>query len=506
MQHSKQTGRITIFTHNIKHLSRSTIAAGLTCLFLISQSTGLQAQNLPELNDSASLIMNDAEEQLLGRQIMLGIRAKSNVSDDLLLLDYINTLANTLVLHSPRPLGRLDTGLIVDSTINAFAVPGGYITLNTGLISNTRSEDELAAVIAHEIGHHSQRHIARSIERSKQLTLPATAALIGGILIGGQVGAAAVLSTQAAVGSDRLAYSRTFETEADATGMAILAATGYQPSAMPAFFQQLEKQSQLYGGQIPAFLRTHPISSDRVADSLDRAARISVSAKPAQPVSDKLDFAHAKVRILALYSESNPAIVKQFERDIKAATTPESTNLARYGLSIVLREKGDYAHAKSTLETLISDNPDVLLYQLEAAALSLAAGETQLAQQHYQALYQNDKNNLVFVNGLASAALQNKDYPGAIRVLRKALRRAPQTIWAYELLAQAYGAQGNTLNALFIQAQKMKQIGRYENALSLLSDISSNNYPDQSDYLLASIEDLVSQLEIAKRQLDNFKL
>ena len=479
--------------------------AGVLCCVIMSPL--LNAQNLPELSDSATLIMNNEQEKMFGKQVMLNVRARSKFSDDVLLLDYFTTLAENIARQSPRNFGQLTVSVTVDPAINAFAVPGGYITINTGLIDSTRNEAELASVIAHEIGHQSQRHITRSIERSKQLTLPATAAMIGGILLGGQAGAAAVISAQGAVAADQLSYSRTFEREADATGMTMLAAAGYDPMAMPAFFSQLEKQSRLYGGSIPEFLSTHPVSTDRIADGRSRARRLKPSPDQLVPADDRLDYAHAEARTLALYNEPVANVIKHFEHTINSTPPEEQTRqIAAYGLMIAYIRNDQYAKSVEILRQLRLNAPDDPLYRLAAAELALASTDTTLAVSLFEQLYQTDRAHPAYVKGYAAALLHKNDNAAAIRVLRKSIRHRPNLDWSYGMLARAYAADGKILHAIFIEAQQLERAGMYGRALTLLKQQTRQTHPDSSEYLTASIDGLVKKIEEEKRQLDNFDL
>jgi len=477
----------------------------LSILTLSAQSP--LAQGLPELSDTSALIMNAAQEKMFGQQVMLSVRSRSVFSDDVLLIDYFSQLTANIALHSPRDFGKTIANVVIDPAINAFAVPGGYITINTGLIENTRSEDELASVIAHELGHQSQRHISRSIERSKQLSIPATAALIGGLLIGGQAGTAAVLTSQAAVGADRLAFSRTFEREADATGMTMLAAAGYDPKAMPEFFGQLEEQSRLYGGIMPEFLSTHPVSSDRIADGLSRAASLHPAEHIARQPADRLDFAHAKTRTHALYGKPLDKILEEFKLSANDPdSTPAQREIAQYGLGMALMRNGDYAKAQATIKQSLVQNPQQALLTLALAEINLAAQQNIEAESEYAVLYQSDKNHPAYAYGYTKALTRNGKYPQAIRILRKTIRHHPDSLWAYELLSEGYAGDQQTMNALFIRAQMLKKMGLYTATINLLNQANSGSYPDTSDYLKASISDLLKQTEEAKRRLDNFKL
>ncbi|MCP4011027.1 MAG: M48 family metalloprotease, partial [Proteobacteria bacterium] len=388
-----------------------------------------------------------------------------------------------------------------------FAVPGGYITVNTGLIENTRNEAELASVIAHEIGHQSQRHISRSIERSKQLTLPATAAMIGGLLLGGQAGTAAILSTRAAVASDQLSYSRTFEREADATGMNILAAAGYDPEAMPSFFSQLENQSRLYGGSVLEFLSTHPVNSDRIADGRSRASRLKPAVDIPPTPADRLDYHHAQARTLALYNKPVDAVIKRFEHilDNNLASAREK-QIARYGLIIAYFRNEEFKNSVTTLQKLRREAPKNPLYLLAEAELAQASRDFSFAVNLYHQLYQSDPSHPAHIKGYTQALIHNGDNPAAIRILRKTIRHRPEFDWPYGMLARAYAADGKILNAIFIEAQELGNIGLYTRALSLLHQQAKRAYPDSSEYLTASIDGLIKKLEEEKRQLDNFDL
>ncbi len=492
------------FARSIRH---ALSGAGLT-LMLMFGVQNVQAQGgLPELSDTSAMVMNADQEKMFGKQVMLSVRRQSTFSEDVLLVDYFSTLTANIALHSPRAFGKTTTNVAVDPAINAFAVPGGYITINTGLIENTRNEDELASVIAHEIGHQSQRHISRSIERSKQLTIPATAALLGGILLGGQAGAAAVLGSQAVVGADSLAYSRMFEREADATGMTMLADSGYDPKAMPAFFGQLEEQSRLYGGIMPEFLSTHPVSSDRIADGMSRAASLVPASDIARPAPDRLDFAHAKTRTIALYDKRPDNVIEQFK--LAAGKTENSNDeraLALYGLGIAYMRQAQYQDASVAIHDALKLKPEQPLLHLALAEIQLAAQQGIEAEGLYQSLYLSDKDHPAYAYGYAKALTLNGKFSESIRLLRKNLRHHPDNLWAYDLLAEAYAGDKQTMNARFVRAQMLKKMGLYTATINLLNQTIKGKYPDQSDYLIASIKDLLAQTEQAKRQLDQFKL
>ena len=192
---------------------------------------GWPQSDLPDLGDYSGSVLSAAQERKLGREFMRDLQFQLPFVNDLELLAYLNGLGNRLVRASDQPGRRYTFYIVEDNTLNAFAVPGGHITVHTGLFTRTRHEAELASVLAHEIAHITQSHIARMVAQSKRSNLPAMAALIAAILVGGQVGSAAVVGTQAALAEQQLTYSRTFETEADAIGIRTLAGAGFDPRA-----------------------------------------------------------------------------------------------------------------------------------------------------------------------------------------------------------------------------------------------------------------------------------
>lgn len=492
--------------NTIRALKQTVIALLLIPSLLISGSKAT-TQALPELSDTSAQFMNSAQEKIFGKQVMLNIRASSHYSDDVLLLDYFNTLTANIAIHSPRDFGKTTTSLAVNTEINAFAVPGGYISINTGLMDNAHSVDELASVIAHELGHQSQRHIARSIERSKQLTIPTAAAMIGGLLIGGQLGTAALLGSQAAAGADRLAYSRKFEREADTTGMKMLADSGYDPEGMPAFFGQLERRGRLYGGIMPEFLKTHPVTLDRIADARSRAARLTPAPNIAKTPPDRLDFISAKARTRALYSQPLDTVIAELKlASLNEKLSPETRQAASYGLSIAMMRNNDFKGARAVLDALLSEKPQKPIYKLAEAELASKAGNSVKAEQLYQALYDTDKLHPAYSQGYAAALVQNSKYAMATRILRKTLRHSPDTLWAYDSLAQAYAADGKAMNARLTRAQMLKKMGLFARALDILHQTRSGEYADASEYLRARIDDLIKQTEQEKQQMENFKL
>lgn len=264
---------------------------------------------LPELGDPAAEGIGVGDERRLGEQIMRQIRVDPDYLDDPVLLEYLQTLWQPLLAAS-RSLGNItpeiderfawEAFLVRDRQVNAFALPGGFVGVNLGLISLTGTRDELASVLAHEMSHVTQRHIARSIANSKRQSMIGLASMILGVLVAANSnradGANAIFTGgQAAAIQGQLNFSRDVEREADRIGFAVLVKAGFAPAGMAAMFEKLEQASQLNDSGGFPYLRTHPLTSERIGEARSRLG----TTPPARPVSVLAHTAaQARARVL----------------------------------------------------------------------------------------------------------------------------------------------------------------------------------------------------------------
>ncbi len=259
---------------------------------------------LPDLGDGSGGALTPAAERRLGERVMREVRRDPDYVDDWLVSDYLNAVASKLAAAaSAQFIGgyRPDFELfaIRDGQINAFSLPGGFIGVNTGLIVATQTESELASVLGHEMGHVLQRHIARMLAASERTGYASLVGVLFGILAGvlaksGDLGAAIAVGSQAYAVDSQLRFSRAAEHEADRVGFQLLAGAGYDPYGMVAFFERLDRASMSDTG-VPAYARTHPLTTERIADMEDRARR-SPYRQPHQ--STEFGFVRARVRVL----------------------------------------------------------------------------------------------------------------------------------------------------------------------------------------------------------------
>ncbi|WP_296658593.1 M48 family metalloprotease [Paraburkholderia sp.] len=269
-----------------------------------SVRAGTWVPQLPALGDGSDGALSPEAERKVGERVMREIRSRPDYIGDWLVRDYLNSVAarlaaaaNALYIGGYRP--DFDLFAIRDSQINAFSLPGGFIGVNSGLIVATQTESELASVLGHEMGHVLQRHIARMLSQNERTGYAALAGVLFGILAGvlarsGDLGSALVLGSGAYAVDRQLSFSRAAEHEADRVGFQLLAGAGYDPYGMVAFFERLDRASMDDTG-VPAYARTHPLTTERIADMEDRARR-SAYRQPRQ--APEYGFVRARVRIL----------------------------------------------------------------------------------------------------------------------------------------------------------------------------------------------------------------
>lgn len=292
---------------------------------------------LPALGDTDSADFTVGAERKIGDEIMREIRADPDYVDDPLLLEYLQSVWEPLVAAS-RKLGNITADidqrfawqpfLVRDPSVNAFALPGGFVGVHLGLIALTTSRDELASVLAHEMSHVSQRHIARSITGNSKRSLVGLAALLLGVLAASRSSnpdaiSAVVAGTQAATLQSQLNFSRDVEREADRIGFQVMTAAGYAPGGMAAMFEKMDTSMRLndFGG-FP-YLRTHPLTTQRIGEARARASAREDAARAgseaAAPRVSVLEHTVAQARARVLMDTRVDALRRWESRDADTA-------------------------------------------------------------------------------------------------------------------------------------------------------------------------------------------
>lgn len=401
------------------------------------------AQALPDLGGAADAALTPQMERTIGESIMRDIRLRErSYFDDPEIVDYLGRLGVALLAGGPQARQEFEFFAMRDPSINAFALPGGFIGVNTGLLLAAESESELAAVLAHEFAHVTQRHIARLIGVQQQQAIPAMVAIAAAILLGGSrpdLASGAAAAVQAGTIQSQLSYTRDFEREADRIGMQTLANAGFDARAMGAFFDKLQRRTRLGDdGSVPSYLRTHPVTSERIADVEGRAATLSYRQR-----LDSLEFHLVRAK---LRSESG---------DAQDAATQISTALrdgryaneaaARYGLVSALLRAGEPRRAAAELARLRATKASSPMLESLAARVHRALGERDAALTTLREAMTRFPNRRFLAYDTASALQEAGRNEPAIALIAEQLRLYPRDTRLVRLQAQTYAALGRRL-------------------------------------------------------------
>jgi len=445
---------------------------------------------LPDLGDESMAVISPAQERKLGENLMRQSRRSLAFMNDPEISEYIQSLGQRLVSRSDNPQQDFRFFVIDNPTINAFAVPGGFIGVHTGLILAAQNEAELASVLAHETAHITQRHIPRLIAESQRTTLPAMAAILAGILLassGHQGGEAAIALTSAAVAQKGINYTRSFEEEADRIGMQILANSGFDPHAMPAFFEQMQNLNRLNDTSLPEFLRTHPVTTNRIADSRNRAEQFHV-----RPTPDSSDFQHVRAKIRALAAGNPDEIARGFRENL-AQGKYLNADAERYGYAVALLRTRQLATARTEISKLVARQPGRTSYRILQAETEMAAGNYKQALAVYADAHVKAPGNAPLANYYASALLKTGKHRQARDQLKTALQRRPEDPELHRMLAQAAGGMGAKYEAHKAMAEHYYLSGNPHAAIEQLQ--LASRFAGDSFYLQSGIEARIAAIK-----------
>lgn len=257
---------------------KSLLATFLLAVLLLGTPIEGRSQRLPELGDASGGLLTPSEELELGRSLLREVRRLLPLVDDPEVAFYVEALGRRMVSNAPEAAGTFHFLTVDNPQVNAFAMPGGIVGVHTGLILAARDEAELAAVIAHEIAHITQRHIARMYARGRDINFTTGLAILAGILaasIDPQLAQAAIAGGLAYGMQSQLDYTRSHEAEADRAGIQILVSAGFDPHAMADFFERMQELSRGAHDAVPEYLRTHPVTLGRISDARGRADQMT---------------------------------------------------------------------------------------------------------------------------------------------------------------------------------------------------------------------------------------
>jgi len=470
------------------------VLAGMTTLPAVAP-----AQNLPTLGDTERQELSPLMERKLGEQIMRDIRRDRDYLDDAPLLEYLNAVGNKLLTARPEARGEAGYDFfffaVRDPMLNAFALPGGFIALHTGTLLAAQTESEMAAVLAHEIGHVSQRHIARMLGRQKQDALIPLATTILGILAARSnpdAAQALIMGGEGFAAQRYLSFSRDAEREADRVGLQIMRDAGMDASGMVAFFGRMQTASRAYDDSFP-FLRSHPLTTERIADIQSR-----LQEQRYRQHTDSLDFHLMRARARLLQDDTPLALANAatvFESQLQQKNRAVVA-AGKYGLAMIALKQHQFDKALSLLQEARSaadGAPEAARTSTYGGVLASLGIEIRLAARQFdEAVREADaaRARYPLARGIArqyaEALIDAGRTDDAIAFLRDQAQLYRQEPRLHELLARSYAAKGRQALQHMALAESYALSGSLQAALDQLN--IARGASDASFYDLAVID------------------
>lgn len=455
--------------------------------------------NIPNLGTAGALGISVQREEAIGEFFMRSARSQLEVVHDPVLSEYVTTIGNRLVSCADNVLFDFDFFLVRNDTLNASAFLGGKVAINTGLFRYAKTEDQFASVLAHEITHVTQRHIARyveSITRSNNLSF---AGVIGALVLGilnPAVGMAAMSTSLGAMAQAGINYTRENEYEADRIGITLLYNAGFNPQATVELFKTLMEQQ---GNVNPAFtmLLDHPLSSERVAEAQNRVAHLGRRQNSTNP-----DYDFAKARILVRHSPNQD--YKQIKDSLLVNAERQSDNYVNYGLALACYELDQLEEASQYLERLGSKFEHNLFVLDLKTDIDLKAKRYNNAISRLNTEYKRIPNNQVVVTNLANAYLESSQYSKGQKLLESYTRNRPEDIVALGLLEKIYERQNNKCDALQTRGEIYALSAGYSYALGLYNQaLQACQNPLTKERIKARVSQIVVQRSFDEELLRN---
>ncbi|HEX8961590.1 MAG TPA: M48 family metalloprotease [Rhodocyclaceae bacterium] len=426
------------------------------------------AEGLPDLGESSQTEFSPLVEKKVGEQIMQEIRLKEpSYLGDPEVEGYLNRLGHKLVANSEGARQDFEFFALRDSTLNAFALPGGYIGVHTGLILATQSESELASVLSHEISHVTQHHIARGVSQQSQSYVTTLISLAAAILAarshaGGDAAQGALIAGQAAGVQQQLSYSRDYEREADRMGIQLLERSGFDVRAMGTFFERLQQSSRLYENNAPGYLRTHPLTTERISDMENR-----IQAMPYHQVADSLDYLLVRAKLRA-QEGAPPDAVTDFDTMLKERKY-SSEVAVRYGLAEAQLRMRNYGAAEAQVGELRRLKAASPMIETLAADLRMKQDDPAGAVKLLRSAATRYPTERAVSYALVDALLAAGQPQEALKVTVADLQAYTTDFRMHELQAKTYAALGKRLQqhraqgeAYYLQGQLMPAIEQFE--------------------------------------------
>jgi len=460
-------------------------------------------EDLPDMGSPSDSILSRDKELQIGRAIYKSLRDTGRVITDPEVQEYIQDVGQKLAAHATDNGQKFRFFVVDDAAINAFALPGGFIGVHSGLIMATANESELAGVLAHEISHVTQRHISRAIFANQRASILTMAAMLGAILLGAASGSSdaiqgAVVAAQGAAAQQQINFTRSNEYEADRVGVGLLANAGFDPNGMPGFFETMARQTGPLASQAPEFLRTHPVTVNRIAESRERAAQY-----PRREVEDATGYSLARARLRLLASATPEIAIQRFQADLDDPARVADVG-TEYGIALARMQQGNFREARETFQALVQRNPSSIPFHTGLAMAEMGMGRSEDAMRTYERAMGLFPRNVPLTVHYAEALMQQGRADEAHRILLDLLNIVPPTPEQVRLIALAASAAGDTGDAHYYMAEYHLMGGdlrlaadelRVALGIPGLDSVQRARFSSR----LAEIQEVISRLEAEKR-------
>ncbi len=473
---------------------------------------------LPEIGDPSGTLFTPLQEKELGEAFFRSLHGQAEISDDPEVAEYIQSIGQKLASNSDNPSQSFHFFVVNDPVINAFAGPGGYIGVNTGLILISEAESELASVLGHEIAHVTQRHLYQAFQASGRIQLISFAAMLAAMLIGSRIGSGSYQNqpyctsknegcrgstnagqglAMAAMGAGTQAminFTRDNEAEADNVGMQTLSRSEFDPRSMPTFFERMQQSTRFAGHGMPEFLLTHPVTVSRIADTRSRAEKF-----PYRQYPDGLAYQLIRAK-LRVKSVRNPREAVNYFRIAANQGTKQQQDVSRYGLGLALVADNQVEEGKKLLQQLTLEYPDRSHFVNALAKAEMEQRNYAKALEMFAAARDRfPENNAIRLSYIQALLSTHKPEPA--RRLLEGMIHGIVSPEVYELLAQAYSGLGNEAESHRYLAEAYYADGQTRTAIlqmKLARKVSGNNF-----YLNAVIDERLHKfLEEEKERRD----
>ena len=444
-------------------------------LILVSSNLSPSEEDLPIIGDSSSSVISIASEYNLGRLYMAQLRRTLPEYIDPVSQDYSEHLVYRLSEFSELSDRRLEIALIDEKSVNAFAAPGGIIGINAGLIFHADTEGQLASVLSHELAHLSQRHFARRMQRQKDRSLANSLMILGSIALAGATSNPnALLVGQQAITQQNLSFSRGDEQEADRIGFKNMVSAGFDPKSTSYMFEKLQSLSRLSGSNELEFLRSHPLTKNRIADAQSRAQGFEN-----KNYRNSLDYDLVRNRTIVHFSEVPRQAVTIFQKELTDSSDEREKLEAYYGLALAYSRDNKHSQALNSMRQALEMDSENLMLQIGLLELHIEAENYFEAEALASSLLSTNPYNYP-ISMLYNRVLMNKgDYKLGEKILKDLTLKRPKDPQVWYWLAEVQGLDKNLIGLHLSRAEYFFLTGSYETSIKHLRmalDLTGNNF------------------------------